>query len=342
MGNEKFIFGTNNHLFLDNDSNSINNFLKTKTNINNSFIKSKTFISITEFVTKFPQKKLTVFIIPDKNEIYSDNLPFDVNSFLTPQINKDLIAEYNNVKNITICDLFTIFKKNLKSYDDIYSPLDTHININGLLLWINEINKLYDLNITFDDIKSKNQILPCDLLNPINIKEFNEFKKTTINTHKIEKINLVKKMFSIKSVQCDLIKFYSSDKITKLQKFVTNASYEYGIKAPKLFKNVSYFGIDKKSSLYNKEIFHKLPFLKKYESIPSRYLEYFHNTSNTKHNKLLIIGDSFSDFIKNILSCYFKETLFINYAYLVIGLVDDFDPDFVIFEKASRFMLKEK
>lgn len=61
------------------------------------------------------------------------------------------------------------------------------------------------------------------------------------------------------------------------------------------------------------------------------------NIKNKSNKKILIIGDSYSDEMLNILSQYFAETRTVNIWSFETSMLDEYKPDIVVWEHAERY-----
>lgn len=127
----KTLIGKNNYLFLHND---LHRELDVGCN-NLNLVRDKS-------LKRYNFKNFFLIVFPNKSLIYKNYLPDNYQVKYRPAL-----YDYIKVLNNKIIDTYNV----LKNEEDVYYKTDTHINMKGSYIvykyFIQEINKLYSLNI---------------------------------------------------------------------------------------------------------------------------------------------------------------------------------------------------
>jgi len=313
----KFIVGKK-YLFLRNDRNKVfEKYLKDKLTQETELETLK----IKNNMIKINCPNKLVMIIPDKYEIYPEDINLLPKRSFTDKINKLLTDKNFNKINVK--------KELLKLNFLTYYELDTHYTTETIIHLFNLILKKFNLDYQIkkeDAIDKSRFIFFTDLLNSEKIKEnfshqINFKKDVIIKDSDFE----VWKYHFLRSQEGKKLFNNSFDKI--LDKSQLDHPIHRVLNNENHFEKIKYFGsyIDKENKTGN-------PYFNEF------YLESI--SKNFKINKkIVLVGDSYLSVGLMDLFCFsFKEVIFIRNRNIDVEIINSYQPDYFLFEKAGRFI----
>lgn len=353
----KFLIGKD-MLFLYNDSNNV------IAKFNHNLVNPPAISQIISSFQNIKCKNNLVMNIPDKVEIYPENLNFEHKRSFSDLIFDLLTHNSNGLYQAINIKAFLLDLKR-KSDIPLYYTCDSHYTLltayHIFQFLCDQINKLYSLDIKINKEKlfNDNPIVHTDLLNPVNYQNYlkdlnNLYQQTgkeyiqsgkTYVINENQKFNQWKLKFLKSKEGSKFMRKYHNDR--KLRKVVRKIVPENDINRIKInhdtincidldfsFVFGSYFG-------NTENLPERLNFLKGHEKYLGQLL--FIHTVNNKDlifdKKLLLIGDSYSSIgLKDLFSQYFREFYYIYSGDINPEVVNLINPEVFIFEKASRFL----